>query len=257
MRRVQADVQPGKRAVTVKKQSSTKKAPAKAAPKTTSEKAALDPMQIVHAEFVAAAAPGSSLPAPTMAEVAFAGRSNVGKSSLINTLVERKGLVRTGATPGVTRQINLFEARARDGAVFHLIDLPGYGYAARSKAERGAWQDLIEGYLKTRVTLAALVLIVDVRRGIEEDDLELVQFVEEARDVQRRPVEIVVVATKIDKLGSSARASALAAVSKALGRKVLGFSSETGEGRAALWRHLRKVTLGSPSNEPKGDEPPG
>lgn len=241
--------------MTEKKQSPTKSAKPKSA-KATPGKPALDPMQIVHADFLAAAAPGSSLPAPTMAEVAFAGRSNVGKSSLINTLVERKGLVRTGATPGVTRQINLFEARARDGAVFHLIDLPGYGYAARSKAERSAWGDLIEGYLRSRVTLAALVLIIDVRRGIEEEDLELVRFVEETRDVQRRPVEIVVVATKIDKLGRSAQASAVAAVAKAVGRKVIGFSSVTGEGRTELWRYLRKVTLGSASNEPKGDGPP-
>ncbi|MDI1433883.1 MULTISPECIES: ribosome biogenesis GTP-binding protein YihA/YsxC [Polyangium] len=217
----------------------------KAAP-PDGKKKALDPKQIVHADFLAAAAPGSSLPAPTMAEIAFAGRSNVGKSSLINTLVERKGLVRTGATPGVTRQINLFEARARDGATFHLIDLPGYGYAKRSKAERTAWGDLIEGYLRGRITLAALVILVDVRRGLEEDDLELIQFVEEARDVQRRPVEIVIVATKADKIGRSASRSATAAMAKSTGRKVIGFSSVTGEGRAELWALLRKVTLGTP-----------
>ena len=214
------------------------------------KKKALDPKQIVHADFLAAAAPGSSLPAPTMAEIAFAGRSNVGKSSLINTLVERKGLVRTGATPGVTRQINLFEARARDGATFHLIDLPGYGYAKRSKAERTAWGDLIEGYLRSRVTLAALVILVDARRGLEEDDRELIQFVEEARDVQRRPVEIVIVATKIDKVGRSASRGVAAAMSRSTGRKVIGFSSITGEGRAELWALLRKVTLGAPEATP-------
>ncbi|MDC0740062.1 ribosome biogenesis GTP-binding protein YihA/YsxC [Polyangium mundeleinium] len=228
----------------------------KAAP-ADGKKKALDPKQIVHADFLAAAAPGSSLPAPTMAEIAFAGRSNVGKSSLINTLVERKGLVRTGATPGVTRQINLFEARARDGATFHLIDLPGYGYAKRSKAERTAWGDLIEGYLRGRITLAALVILVDARRGLEEDDLELIQFVEEARDVQRRPVEIVIVATKADKIGRSASRSAVAAIAKSTGRKVIGFSSVTGEGRAELWALLRKVTLGTPEATPvvKDQEP--
>ena len=221
------------------------------------KKKELDPRQIVHADFLAAAAPGSSLPAPTMAEIAFAGRSNVGKSSLINTLVERKGLVRTGATPGVTRQINLFEARARDGATFHLIDLPGYGYAKRSKAERTAWGDLIEGYLRGRITLAALVILVDARRGLEEDDLELIQFVEEARDAQRRPVEVVVVATKIDKIGRSASRGVAAAMAKSTGRKVIGFSSVTGEGRAELWALLRKVTLGTPEETPvvKDQEP--
>jgi GTP-binding protein len=221
------------------------KGPRQAASKASKKPKELDPRQIVHADFLAAAAPGSSLPAPTMAEIAFAGRSNVGKSSLINALVERKGLVRTGATPGVTRQINLFEARARDGAVFHLIDLPGYGYSRRSKTERAAWGDLIEGYLRSRVTLAVLVLLVDVRRGIEDDDVELIQFVEEARDVQRRPVEIVIVATKVDKLGSAARSSALTAMGKRVGRKVLGFSSVTGEGRAELWGLLRRITLGA------------
>jgi GTP-binding protein len=235
--------------VTEKKRTTSAPKPKAAAPK----KQTLDPKQIVFADFLAAAAPGSSLPAPTMLEIAFAGRSNVGKSSLINTLVERKGLVRTGATPGVTRQINLFEARARDGAVFHLIDLPGYGYAARSKAERGAWQDLIEGYLRSRVTLAALVLIVDARRGLEEDDLELVRFVEATRDVQRRPVEIVIVATKVDKLGRSAVANAISAVSKSVGRKALGFSSETGEGRSELWTLLRKITLGGGLAGDKGE----
>lgn len=186
-----------------------------------------------------------------MAEIAFAGRSNVGKSSLINSLVERKGLVRTGATPGVTRQINLFEARARDGAVFHLIDLPGYGYSKVSKAERLAWQTLIEKYLRTRVTLAVLVLLVDVRRGVEEDDAQLIQFVDEMSTAQRHPVEVVIVATKIDKLGIAARRAALADIAKQAGRKVLGFSSETGEGRTDLWRILRKATFrGASTTEP-------
>lgn len=210
----------------------------------------LDPHQIIDAKFVAGAATGSSMPPPTMAEIAFAGRSNVGKSSLINTLVERKGLVRTGATPGVTRQINLFEAHARDGAVFQLIDLPGYGYSKVSKAERSAWQTLIEKYLRTRVTLAALVLLVDVRRGVEEDDAQLIEFVDEAGTAQRLPVEVIIVATKVDKLGVAARRTAIAEISKKAGHKVIGFSSETGEGRAELWRLLRKATFrGVPTTE--------
>lgn len=210
----------------------------------------LDPHQIIDAKFVAGAATGSSMPPPTMAEIAFAGRSNVGKSSLINTLVERKGLVRTGATPGVTRQINLFEAHARDGAVFQLIDLPGYGYSKVSKAERSAWQTLIEKYLRSRVTLAALVLLVDVRRGVEEDDAQLIEFVDEAGTAQRLPVEVIIVATKVDKLGVAARRTAIAEISKQAGHKVIGFSSETGEGRTELWRLLRKATFrGVPTTE--------
>src|SRR5437870_9571841 len=101
---------------------------------------AQDPFRIIGAEFLAGAGPGSSLPAPVMAEIAFAGRSNVGKSSLINAIIGRKSLVRTSSTPGSTRQINLYEARAADGARFHLVDLPGYGFTKRSKAEQAAWQ---------------------------------------------------------------------------------------------------------------------
>lgn len=203
----------------------------------------LDPHQIVEAKFLAGAGPGSTLPAPATAEIAFAGRSNVGKSSLINTLVERKGLVRAGATPGVTKQINLFEARARDGALFHLIDLPGYGYSKVSKAERAAWQTLIENYLKKRVTLGVLVLLVDVRRGVEADDMQLIEWLDDSSTAQRRAVEVVVVATKADKLALAARRMAIAEISKAVGRKVIGFSAETGEGRSELWRLLRKATF--------------
>jgi GTP-binding protein len=214
------------------------------------KKQKLDPYQIVDANFLAGATTGHSLPPPTMAEIAFAGRSNVGKSSLINCLVERKGLVRTGSTPGLTRQINLFEARARDGAVFHLMDLPGYGYSKVSKTERAAWQVLIESYLRTRVTLAVLVLLVDIRRGVEEDDEQLIRFVDEMSTAQRHPVEVVIVATKIDKIGVATRRAALADLAKKAGRKVLGFSAETAEGRTDLWRILRKATFrGMPAPE--------
>jgi GTP-binding protein len=206
-----------------------------------------DPIQIVDASFVAGAGPSARLPPPAMAEIAFAGRSNVGKSSLINTLIERKRLVRTSATPGSTRQINLFEARARDGAVFHMVDLPGYGFTSgTSKTEKAAWGELIEGYLRERVTLAAVVLIVDVRRGPEEDDLDLIRFVEstaaQGGASRRKPVEVILVATKLDKVPSSSRKSALEKVARlASTRRVIGFSSVTGEGRRALWVALRRA----------------
>ena len=208
--------------------------------------------RIVEAKFIAAIGPGAgpggaagALPAPTVAEIASAGRSNVGKSSLINTLVERNNLVRTSSTPGSTRQINVFEARAQDGMVLHLVDLPGYGFARRSKAETRSWQGLIEGYLGTRVTLAAVVILVDARRGLEQEERDLVTFIEQAQGVTRRPVEIVIVATKLDKIPRSSQKSALEALRRSVGRRIVGFSAVTREGRDDLWRVVRKSALGA------------
>jgi GTP-binding protein len=203
-------------------------------------------LRIVAAEFLAGAGPGASLPAPTHAEIAFAGRSNVGKSSLINTLLSRTSLVRVSSTPGSTRQLNLYEARAADGTTLHLVDLPGYGFTRRSKAERGQWAALIESYLSTRATLAAVVLIVDVRRGLEDDDRELLDFIDAAKPPSRRPLQVLLIATKLDKEPRSARKTALRRLQDKASRKVFGFSSVTGEGRDELWRALRRAALGEP-----------
>lgn len=209
--------------------------------------------RVVEASFVASAGPSGTLPAPVHAEIAFAGRSNVGKSTLINGLVERKNLVRTSSTPGSTRAVNLFQARGQDGTVLSLADLPGYGFAKRSKAETQSWKRLIETYLGTRSTLGAVVVIVDVRRGAEEDDLELLDFVRASEAPSRRPVAPIVVATKLDKLPLAERKVALARVQKGLvaagpgrGARVFGFSGVTGEGRDALWRALLGAALGRP-----------
>lgn len=215
-----------------------------------------DPHRIIGAEFLAGAAPGSFLPAPICVEIAFGGRSNVGKSSLINSLVERKNLVRVSSKPGSTRQINQYEARAADGMRVHLIDLPGYGFTRRSKTEQSAWAGLIEGYLRSRVTLAAVVVLVDIRRGLEPDDQELIDFVETSMEVTRRPVEVLVVATKLDKVPRSARKTALSALVKATGRKVIGYSSETAEGRVELWRALRTASFGSKVAKESEPAPP-
>jgi GTP-binding protein len=224
----------------------------KAASKAGGAKAPAPETKVVAAEFEAALGiSGGELPAPTFAEIAFAGRSNVGKSSLINTLVDRKSLVRTSSTPGCTRQINLFSVRTADDTSFRFVDLPGYGFAKRSKAERAAWATLIEGYLHTRPTLAALVLLFDVRRGLEPDDLALVEHVSAPASpessVTRRPVQILLVATKLDKLPRSSRRVELSRVQAREGKRVIGFSSVTREGRETLWRALRSAALGTPT----------
>jgi GTP-binding protein len=196
-------------------------------------------MEVLDAQFVAGAATLARLPAPTFAEIAFAGRSNVGKSSLINSLVRRKRLVRTSSAPGCTRAINIFRVRLRaDGEEAHLdlVDLPGYGYAQRSKAERKSWGPLIEGFLRQRPGLRGAVVILDIRRGAREEDLQLLEFL---RSVGVPPI---VVATKIDKLPASKRTLALAQLQREVGASVTPYSALTGEGREALWQRLLSVS---------------
>jgi GTP-binding protein len=197
-----------------------------------------EPWEIVHADFLAAAGPGSTLPDHGL-EVAFAGRSNVGKSSLINALTGRKNLVRVGATPGVTRALVQFSARTRAGQSFTLVDLPGYGFAQRSKAERRQWADLIEAYLRERAQLAALVLIIDARRGVEDDERALIEFVSAQSPGSTRPVpQILLVATKVDKVSRSAQFATVSAIAAPPGLRVIAFSSETGQGKSELGQKL-------------------
>jgi GTP-binding protein len=221
-----------------KDRSADHRTPAKSGAKEAGGSTATPPWQIVEASFKIAAATPDQLPAQLGVELAFAGRSNVGKSSLMNTMTGRRRLVRTSSTPGCTRGINFFEAKARDGAVFQLVDLPGYGYAKRSKAERNTWAGLIEGYLAERQWLRAVTLLVDARRGFGETDRLLSGFVE-ARPAKNRP-EVVVVATKIDKLPKAKRRALLSKLGGYDGR-IIGVSAVTGEGIEALWRVLRKA----------------
>ncbi len=196
-------------------------------------------MDVLDAEFVAGATALGQLPAPTFAEVAFAGRSNVGKSSLINNLVRRKKLVRTSGAPGCTRAINIFRVRIRtndDEAHLDLVDLPGYGYAQRSKVERRSWGPLIEGFLRERPGLRGAVVIIDIRRGAQDDDLQLLEFLDSIE------VTPILVATKIDKLPASKRKLAVAAVRRELDRPLIGYSSVTGDGRVAVWSRILSVS---------------
>jgi GTP-binding protein len=200
--------------------------------------------RVVDAAFVAGAVDSASLPPPTLLEVAFAGRSNVGKSSLLNAMMQRRGLARTSNTPGCTRQLNVFEVRCADGLALRFVDLPGYGWARRSKGERTQWQTMIESYLSTRAGLRAVAILVDVRRGVEEEERQLVEFLQQPRAVSGgKPPELILVATKVDKVGAAHAKPALDKVRKAGGAGAIGFSAVTGKGREELWSRIRRAVL--------------
>jgi GTP-binding protein len=161
-------------------------------------------------------------------EIAIAGRSNVGKSSLLNRILGRRALARTSSTPGRTRQLNFFLVNER----FRLVDLPGYGFAVGPSREREAWGPLVEGYLRDRATLAGVVVIVDARRGLQAEEIELLGFLATIG----RPA--LLVATKMDKLGRGAATTALRKLAGVAGKAVpvIGFSAHTGEGRERFWQ---------------------
>jgi GTP-binding protein len=207
--------------------------------------------RIVSAEFVAGAMRAEQLPAPQKLEVAFAGRSNVGKSSLMNALVERRKLVRTSGTPGCTRQISLFDVTTRLGSQLTLVDLPGYGYAKRSHSERREWAELIQSYLLKRTALAVVVALVDIRRGLQREDEQLLELVAASPGTTRAPVEVIHVATKLDKLPGSERKLAMDQLRKQTGRSWVGFSTELPETHDVLWRQIMaRLGLDQPKPPP-------
>ena len=191
------------------------------------------------AEFVAAARRPAELPPPTKLEIAFVGRSNVGKSSLLNKLLNRKGLARTSSTPGCTRQINFFDVKSVAGLELMLVDLPGYGFASRSKNERKEWAELIEHYLLERSTLRAAAVLFDSRRGMEPDDADALELITQHGRVSRQPPEVILVATKIDKLPARDRPKIEG--NRIDSRRVVPFSVEEPETVDSVWRALLKA----------------
>ena len=185
------------------------------------------------AEFVTSAARPEQFPAETLPEIAFLGRSNVGKSSLLNCLTGRKGLAFTSARPGCTQLINFY----RVGGQFHFVDLPGYGYARVPKEITFQWKELIEQYLLRRASLQLCFLILDARRGWMEKDLELKQWLEFHN---RR---YLVIATKTDKLKShNDQRQGIAAIrSQSPMAEPLPFSAVTGRGAREIWQAISTI----------------
>ncbi len=178
-------------------------------------------------------------PRPELPELAFSGRSNVGKSSLLNALVGIPGLARTSNTPGRTRLVNWFRVSPPKGAPVAFVDLPGYGYAKVSKDERAAWRPLVEAYLDRREVLRAVLVLVDARRGGEEEERDLLDY------LARAEIPAQVVLTKADKLPKAKRKPAAAAVRRDLGlaRDPLLASIQEPESLADLWRFLMRQAL--------------
>lgn len=200
-----------------------------------------DPLVIRRVDYLGPMAEaGGWRPASARPEVAFAGRSNVGKSSLINGLLRRKAMARVSRTPGRTREIHFFGVND----AFVLVDLPGYGYARIAKTRQAAWVPLIEGFLRGSPQLAGLVQLLDVRRDPSPDDETMLMLLAEIG------VPTLFVATKVDKLRPKERAERLATLALAIGiapEELIPWSSETGEGRDALGEAVAALVASPPA----------
>lgn len=191
-------------------------------------------MIIKKCEFIKSAVLKSQYPELNLPEIAFSGRSNVGKSSLINSLLNRKNLVKVSSKPGKTRTINFFLVNEQ----YVLVDLPGYGYAAVSMREKQAWGRMIEDYLKSRENLKNVVLLVDIRHAPTADDKLMYEFIKYYRK------SVIIAATKLDKISRSSASKNLNIIKQTLGIDsediLIPYSSETHAGREELWEVITR-----------------
>ena len=199
-------------------------------------------IRVLEASFLTTAVEEAGWPAGDIPEIAFVGRSNVGKSSMINALAGRRKLVRVSGTPGRTRTLNFFEVLLeRDGErrMVRLADLPGYGFAKVSRAERAGWERMITTYLQRRASLRGVVAIVDAEVGATEDDVRTLSYLVGAG---RR---VLVAGTKIDRVGKAHRKPALVRIAERLSvprDSVLGFSATEKLGVPEVWHALWMAT---------------
>lgn len=191
-------------------------------------------MKVNNAEIVISAVSKKQYPGDRLPEIALAGRSNVGKSSFINKLINRKNLARTSSKPGKTQTLNFYKINE----AFYFVDVPGYGYAKVSKKEREKWGVMMEEYFQSRETLKAVILITDVRHEPTRDDIQMYDF------LKHFELPVIIVATKLDKVPKNKRAQHLKRTKNTFELEaedhLLPFSSETGEGRDEAWGLLKQ-----------------
>ena len=191
-------------------------------------------MKIKEVVFVKSAVKPDQYPEYDFPEICFAGRSNVGKSSLINTLIQRKDMVKTSSKPGCTQLINFFLV---NGDV-SFVDLPGYGYAKVSKVLRAQWQPMVELYLSNRASLFGLVLLIDIRRDPGKEESDLVKWLES------HGMPYLIVLTKADKVSKTQQAKRLAAISSQMNRDpggIILFSTKTRQGRETVLDEINRL----------------
>ncbi|MBM4270888.1 MAG: YihA family ribosome biogenesis GTP-binding protein [Deltaproteobacteria bacterium] len=196
-------------------------------------------MKVVSAEFLTSAAEPSRYPDDVFPEVAFAGRSNVGKSSLINTITGRKALARTSGTPGCTRLINFFRVNRQ----ITFVDLPGYGFAKVPLSVRRQWGPMVETYLRERKSLRLVVVILDIRRDPSGEDIVLTDW------LHHYNVNFIFVLTKIDKISRNQQRMRQRHIKELLGLTVdpVLFSARTGEGKNDVWKAIRNGVVLNPT----------
>ncbi len=191
-------------------------------------------MKVVSSEFIKSAAKASHYPDDEYPEIAFAGRSNVGKSSLINTLINRKRLVKTSSTPGRTQLINFFLINK----LFSFVDLPGYGYAKVPQAVKKQWGPMIEKYLSARKILYGVVLIVDIRRTPGESEINFIDWLNSYN------INTILVVTKSDKLSKTKRAKQIVMIGNTLDvnpDSLICFSAKSGMGKDLIWKAIEAL----------------
>lgn len=194
-------------------------------------------MKVTKAEIVISAVSEKQYPNDRLPEIALAGRSNVGKSSFINTLIHRKKLARTSSKPGKTQTLNFY----RINDAFYFVDVPGYGYAKVSKKERKKWGKMMEEYFEKRSSLKAVLLITDIRHEPTNDDLQMYDF------LKYYELPVIIVATKLDKIPKNKRSYHVKRTKDTFqlesGDYLIPFSAETGEGKEEAWAILRQFMV--------------